>query len=98
TPFKNAEKVNQWTVLLVTLLTLGLTFLAPQGMLNQISYLGTGGIIAMFAGPILMNKIVNGNLKTCLVSMLFGFISYLIFNLNFDLGWVEPPIYSSLIG
>lgn len=94
---KDPQMLNKLAVVFTSILCIILSFFAPQSMLNQISYLGTGGIIAMFSGPILMNRFKHASLNSCLLSMLAGFSSHLYFVSVLQLGWVESPIYSSLI-
>lgn len=75
-----------------------LTFVAPQGMLNQIAYIGTGGLISAFVGPTIMRVIIEADLRTCFASMLTGFIVNIILVFVFDVGWVEAPILAGLAG
>ena len=67
-------------------------------MLNQIAYIGTGGLIAMFVGPIMMRPIVKANITAALSSMVVGFVLSTIFILKLKVGWVEAPIISGLFG
>ena len=95
--WRDSKRINQLSILFTSFFCILLSFFAPQSMLNQISYLGTGGIIAMFSGPILMNRYSQTSLRTCLLSMLVGFLSHIYFVSFLKLGWVESPIYSSLL-
>ena len=90
--------INRVTVVFTGIWGLTLTFLAPQGMLNQIAYIGTGGLIAMFVGPIMMRTIIKANATTCIASMLTGLLTSTIFILYLNIGWVEAPILAGLCG
>lgn len=95
---KVTVRMNRIIVGLTTVWGLILTFAAPQGMLNQIAYIGTGGLIAMFVGPTIMSTLVEGDLKTCLASMVTGLIVQVLLVLQFSVGWVEAPILAGLAG
>lgn len=95
---KHGGLINRITVLFTSAWTLFLTFVAPQGMLNQIAYIGTGGLIAMFVGPIMMRTIMETNLKTCFASMVVGFLSNVLLVFVFKAGWVEAPIIAGALG
>lgn len=84
-------------VLVIAAVSLYLTFIAPQGMLNQIAYIGTGGLIAMFLGPTIVEVLIKGNAKTCIVSMLAGFTTDVLLMFLFNAGWVEAPILGGLV-
>lgn len=90
--------INRVTVIFTGVWGIVLTFLAPQGMLNQIAYIGTGGLIAMFVGPIMMRTIIKANAITCIASMTTGLILNIILVFGSELGWVEIPILSGLFG
>lgn len=92
------EFYNRIGVLVTALWALFLTFVAPQGMLNQIAYIGTGGLISAFVGPTIMRVIIEADLRTCFASMLTGFIVNIILVFVFDVGWVEAPILAGLAG
>ena len=81
---------------MIAAVSLYLTFVAPQGMLNQIAYIGTGGLIAMFLGPTIVQVIVKGNAKTCIAAMLAGLIMDIVLMLLLNAGWVEAPILGGL--
>ena len=95
---KSSSLVNRIGVVITGILCIVLTYLAPQGMLNQIAYIGTGGLISMFVGPIIMRTIVKANITAALSSMVVGFVLSTIFILKFKVGWVEAPIISGLCG
>lgn len=95
---KYADMLNRGAVVVTTLLGLFLTFVAPQGMLNQIAYIGTGGLISMLVGPTIVRTFITGNLLTCLLSMLTGFCSNVYLVLYGGLGWVESPIVAGIAG
>ena len=94
----SSSLVNRIGVVITGLLCIVLTYLAPQGMLNHIAYIGTGGLISMFVGPIIMRTIVKANITAALSSMVVGFVLSTIFILKFKVGWVEAPIISGLCG
>ncbi len=89
---------NRIGVLVTAVWAMFLTFAAPQGMLNQIAYIGTGGLISAFVGPTIMRAFIEADLKACFASMITGFIVniYLVFVLN--VGWVEAPIIAGAAG
>lgn len=93
-----SDFINRLVVGLVSIWVMILTFAAPQGMLNQIAYIGTGGLIAMFVGPTIMRVFVKADLRTCLASMVTGLISNILLVLAFSVGWVEAPIIGGLLG
>lgn len=95
---KKADFFNRFSVLLTALLGIILTFVAPQGMLNQIAYIGTGGLIAMFVAPIIMRAFIEANIQTCFASMLVAFIMSAVLVLYAKVGWVEAPILAGLCG
>lgn len=101
-PPKGGDLWNRVAVLFIALLSLYLTFVAPQGMLNQIAYIGTGGLIAMFLGPTIVQVFIKGDARTCLISMVVGLAANVIFTFGLfggdPLGWVEAPILSGFIG
>lgn len=97
-PEKSSPMTNRLGVIFTGIWGLLLTYLAPQGMLNKIAYIGTGGLIAMFVGPIMMRTIVKANITSALLSMIVGLIASTIFILKLNIGWVEAPIFAGLIG
>ena len=97
-PEKSSPMTNRLGVIFTGILGLILTYLAPQGMLNKIAYIGTGGLIAMFVGPIMMRTIVKANITSALLSMIVGLAASTIFILKLNIGWVEAPIFAGLIG
>jgi len=92
------EFYNRIGVLITAVWAMLLTFFAPQGMLNQIAYIGTGGLISAFVGPTIMRVIVEADLRTCFASMITGFIANIILVFVFDTGWVEAPIIAGSLG
>ena len=90
--------INRVTVVFTGVWGLTLTFVAPQSMLNQIAYIGTAGLIAMFVGPIMMSAIVKANAVTCIASMITGLITSCVFILYLNMGLVEAPIFAGLCG
>ncbi len=88
--------INRLGVLVIAAISLYLTFVAPQGMLNHIAYIGTGGLIAMFLGPTIIEVFIKGTAKTCIVSMLAGFATNAILVFGLSVGWVEAPILGGL--
>jgi Na+/proline symporter len=95
---KYGDLLNRLGVIVIAALGMFLTYVAPQGMLNQIAYIGTGGLIASFAGPTIMRVFVEADLKACLASMLVGFASNIIIVFVVGAGWVEAPIISAVFG
>ena len=95
---KPNDKINRIIVMFTALMGLFLTFVAPQGMLNQVAYIGTGGLISMFVGPTIMRTLVTADLRTCLASMATGFAANLLLVLKFNVGWVEAPILAGMAG
>lgn len=95
---KYGDLLNRLGVIVTAALGMFLTYVAPQGMLNQIAYIGTGGLIASFAGPTIMRVFVEADLKACLASMLVGFASNIIIVFVVGAGWVEAPIISAVFG
>lgn len=91
-------RMNRIMVGLTTAWGLFLTFVAPAGMLNQIAYIGTGGLIAMLVGPTIMSSLVEGDLRACLGSMSAGLLAQILLVLRFNVGWVEAPILAGLAG
>lgn len=89
--------INRLAVVAIAVVSLLLTYVAPQGMLNQISYIGTGGLISMLVGPTICQIVVKGDTKACIVSMIVGLILniYLVYDSSF--GWVEAPVVAGLI-
>ena len=94
----HSEFINRLSIGVTAVWALFLTFLAPQGMLNQIAYIGTGGLISMFVGPTIMRTLVEANLKTCFASMVIGFITNILLVFKYNVGWVEAPILAGLCG
>lgn len=95
---KHGDLFNRLGVLFIGVWGMFLTFMAPQGLLNQIAYIGTGGLISSFVGPIIMRAFVKADIRTCLASMLTGFFLNAIFVFKLNLGWVEAPILAGLAG
>jgi len=95
---KHGDLINRIGVLATALWAMFLTFIAPQGLLNQIAYIGTGGLISAFVGPTIMRIFVEGDLRTCLSSMIVGFITNVILVFQLEVGWVEAPIIAGLAG
>lgn len=91
-------KANRIVIALTTLWGIVLTFAAPQGMLNQIAYIGTGGLIAMLVGPTIMITLIEGDLKACIASMATGLIAQVVLVLRLQVGWVEAPILAGFLG
>lgn len=88
---------NRIMVLVIALFSLWLTFVAPQGMLNQIAYIGTGGLIAMFLGPTIVEIFIKANANTCFIAMLAGLITNVYLVLVVQTGWVEAPIIGGAV-
>ena len=95
---KYADTLNRGAVVVTGAMGIVLTFFAPQGMLNQIAYIGTGGLISMLVGPTIMRTIVDANLMTCFLSMLTGFCANVYLVIYGGMGWVESPIVAGIAG
>lgn len=95
---KYANTLNRGAVVVTTVLGIVLTFFAPQGMLNRIAYIGTGGLISMLVGPTIIRTFIDGNLLTCLLSMATGFFANVYLVIYGGLGWVEAPIIAGIGG
>jgi sodium/proline symporter len=94
----HGDLFNRVGVLITAVWALFLTFAAPQGMLNQIAYIGTGGLISAFVGPTIMRVFVEADLRACLSSMLVGFVINVLLVFKLAVGWVEAPILAGLAG
>jgi len=94
----SAHAKQKSNVGLATVLGIVLTFFARQEMLNRIAYIGTGGLISMLVGPTIIRTFIEGNLLTCLLSMLTGFCCNVYLVLYGGLGWVEAPIIAGIAG
>lgn len=88
--------IDRVAVIIVGIFAICLTFLAPDGLLGQIAIIGTGGLISMFVGPIIVSAFIKGDIKVCLISMIVGLVSNIIFTFASNLGWVEIPILAAL--
>lgn len=97
-PDKRINFINRIAVPVIAYISLALTYVAPQGMLNQISYIGTGGLIAMLVGPTICQIVVKADAKTCIASMIVGLIANVILVYSGLFGWVEAPIFAGVIG
>ncbi len=87
--------IDRLAVPVVAVFAICLTFLAPDGLLGQIAIIGTGGLISMFVGPIVVSALIKSNITICLISMIVGLASNLIFTFGTNLGWVEIPILAA---
>lgn len=70
---------------------------APPFMLSMLAILGSGTLMAALVAPTLMAHFVPANIYAALLSMLVGFGAGCLLFLQFDLGWVEAPMYASLL-
>ena len=70
---------------------------APPFMLSMLAILGSGTLMAALVAPTLLAHFIPANIYAALSSMIIGFGSGCLLFLKFDLGWVEAPIYSSLL-
>lgn len=95
---KYKDLFNRGAVVVTALLGIALTYMVPQGMLNQIAYIGTGGLISMFVGPTIMRIFMEANLLACFLSMTTGFAMNVYLVLYAEVGWVEAPILAGLAG
>ncbi|MDN3686129.1 hypothetical protein QW180_31250 [Vibrio sinaloensis] len=71
---------------------------APPFMLSMLAILGSGTLMATLVAPMMLSRFIEGNIYAALFSMLIGFGSgSVLFFLMFDMGWVEAPIYATVI-
>ncbi|MGP1594664.1 MAG: sodium:solute symporter family protein [Treponema sp.] len=92
------DLINRFGVLIIAGVSLWLTFAAPQGMINQIAYIGTGGLIAMFAGPVIVEIWIKGTAKTCIAAMCTGLFTHILLMRYIEAGWIEAPILGCIAG
>lgn len=71
--------------------------LAPPFMLSMLAILGSGTLMAALVAPTLLAHFIPANIYAALTSIVVGFGAGCIFFFYFNLGWVEAPIYSSLL-
>ncbi|WP_206194350.1 sodium:solute symporter family protein [Shewanella sp. SNU WT4] len=89
--------LNRSAVVTLGLLGFVLMLFAPPVMLSMLAILGSGTLMAALVAPTLLAHWLPGNIYAALTSLLTGFISGAILFTCFDLGWVEAPLYSSLL-
>ena len=70
---------------------------APPFMLSMLAILGSGTLMAALVAPTLLAHFIPANIYAALSSIVVGFLTGLIFFLYFDFGWVEAPLYSSVL-
>jgi sodium/proline symporter/sodium/pantothenate symporter len=70
---------------------------APPFMLSMLAILGSGTLMATLVAPMMLSRYIEGNIYAALFSMLIGFTSGSVLFLMFDMGWVEAPIYTTVI-
>lgn len=70
---------------------------APPFMLSMLAILGSGTLMATLVAPMMLSRFIEGNIYAALSSMLIGFGSGSALFLMFDMGWVEAPIYATII-
>lgn len=95
---KRGDLINRIAVIVIGVVSILLTYFAPQGMLNQFSYIGTGGLISMLFGPTIVQIFVKANARTCFWSMSVGLITNILLNTLTSAGWVEIPIIGAAVG
>ncbi|MGF1725400.1 sodium:solute symporter family protein [Photobacterium nomapromontoriensis] len=70
---------------------------APPFMLSMLAILGSGTLMAALVAPTLFAHFIHANIYAALFSIIIGFISGCTLFLRFDLGWIEAPMYASLL-
>ena len=96
-PHKKALTLNRAMVALFGGISLLMMSFAPPTMLNLIAIIGTGTLNAALLGPLLLSAFWRGNAKGAIAAMLTGFIVCGLLMLQGGLGWIEPPIYASIV-
>ena len=92
-----ALKLNRIGVLVIGLIGILLTYVAPSSYLNFLNILGTGTLQAVLIGPVFIGTFWRGNAYGALASMLSGgaVASYCL--LATDLGWVMGPLLGDIV-
>ena len=96
-PHKKALSFNRIMVVMFGCVSLLLMAFAPPYMLNLIAIIGTGTLNAALLGPLLISAFWRGNAKGAIAAMLTGFVVCGILMAQGGLGWIEPPIYASVV-
>ncbi|MGR5063197.1 sodium:solute symporter family protein [Photobacterium sp. DNB22_13_2] len=74
-----------------------LMIVAPPFMLSMLAILGSGTLMAALVAPTLFAHFIKANIYAALTSILVGFGSGCFLFWKFSLGWVEAPLYASLL-
>ena len=96
-PYKKALTLNRVMIALFGSLSLVMMLFAPPYMLNLIAIIGTGTLNAALLGPLLLSAFWRGNAKGAIAAMITGFIVCGVLMARGGLGWIEPPIYASIV-
>ncbi|MGF1761561.1 sodium:solute symporter family protein, partial [Photobacterium sagamiensis] len=70
---------------------------APPFMLSMLAILGSGTLMAALVAPTLLAHFIPSNIYAALFSIVIGFVTGCMLFLHFDLGWVEAPMYASIL-
>lgn len=70
---------------------------APPFMLSMLAILGSGTLMAALVAPTLLAHFIPSNIYAALFSIVIGFVTGCTLFLRFDLGWVEAPMYASIL-
>ncbi|MCD9498247.1 sodium:solute symporter family protein [Photobacterium carnosum] len=70
---------------------------APPFMLSMLAILGSGTLMAALVAPTLLAHWFPGNIYAALSALVIGFFSGCLLFVEFHLGWVEAPLYASLL-
>ncbi len=97
-PMTHSTVINAVATVLVAAVGILLTVVSPPMMLNKIAIIGTGGLISLLSGPTLAHFILPSNAWTAFVSMFVGIGCNIYLSFCSSLGWVEIPVFSSILG
>lgn len=96
-PHKKALTMNRIMVVAFGGASLIMMLFAPPYMLNLIAIIGTGTLNAALLGPLLLSAFWRGNAKGAIAAMLTGFVVCGVLMAQGGFGWIEPPIYASIV-
>ncbi|MCQ1058180.1 sodium:solute symporter family protein [Photobacterium sp. ZSDE20] len=89
--------LNRFAVWILGAAGFTLMLYVPPFMLSMLAILGSGTLMAALVAPTLLAHFIPANIYAALVSIVIGFMTGCTFFLYFDLGWVEAPIYASML-
>lgn len=89
--------LNRGAVLCLGSLGFIIMLFAPPFMLSMLAILGSGTLMAALVAPTLLAHWLPGNIYAALTALVIGFFSGCLLFLEFNLGWVEAPLYASLL-